>query len=66
MKAIGFYPRLSVDAGGSGVVSQAGGMLLVETVRAAGLDRALSAGLAPWRKPLAVHDPAKVVLSLAP
>jgi hypothetical protein len=24
------------------------------------MDRAMSQALAPWRKPLAVHDPAKV------
>ena len=65
MKAIGLSPRLVVDAAGSGVVSQAGGALLVETVRAAGLGRALPDALAPWRKPGAVHDPAKVVLDLA-
>ena len=65
MKATGFYPRVQVDASGSGVVSQAGGALLVETVRAAGLDRVLAVELAPWRKPLAVHDPGKVVLDLA-
>lgn len=66
MKATGFYPRVGVDAAGSKVVSQAGGgVLLAETVRVAGLDRAISAGLAPWRKPLAVHDPAKVVCDLA-
>jgi hypothetical protein len=29
-----------------------------------GLDRELSAGLAPWRKARAVHDPGKVVLDL--
>jgi hypothetical protein len=40
-------------------------VLLTDTVAAAGLDAALSAALAPWRKPLAVHDPAKVVLDLA-
>ena len=55
-KATGFYPRVQVDAAGAGVVSQAGGVALVETVRASGIDRALSAALAPWRKPLAVHD----------
>jgi Transposase DDE domain group 1 len=64
-KATGFYPRVDVDAAGSGVVSQAGGVLLVEAVRVSGLDAALSAGLARWRKPLAVHDPAKVVSDLA-
>jgi hypothetical protein len=47
------------------VVSQAGGLALTETVRASGIDRALSVALEPWRKPLAVHDPAKVVLDLA-
>ena len=31
----------------------------------AGLDRALSAALAPWRKPMAIHDPAKVITDLA-
>lgn len=38
---------------------------MTEAVRASGLDTALSTSLAPWRKPLAVHDPAKVVLDLA-
>jgi hypothetical protein len=65
VKAIGFYPRVGVDAAGSKVVSQAGGVLLAETVRASGLDRALSGSLAPWLRPLAVHHPAKVVCDLA-
>ena len=63
-KATGFYSRVQVDAAGSGVVSQAGGLTLVETVRAGGLDRGLSTALEPWHKPLAVHDPAKVILDL--
>ena len=54
-----------VDAAGSGVASRAGGMLPVEAVRVSGIDRALSAGLVGWRKSLAVHDPAKVVLDVA-
>jgi Transposase DDE domain group 1 len=61
----GFYPRVHVDAAGSGVVSQAGGVLLVEAVRVSGLDRLLSQALTRWRKPLAVHDPAKVMLDVA-
>ena len=61
----GSYPRVRVDAAGAGVVSQAGGVLLVEAARTAGLDRALAAALGRWRKPLAVHDPGKVVLDLA-
>jgi hypothetical protein len=64
-KRSGFYPCPVVDTAGSMVVSQAGGVLLTETVRTVGLDRALSATLAPWRAPTAVHDPAKVLLDLA-
>ncbi|WP_344719497.1 IS1380 family transposase, partial [Brevibacterium daeguense] len=44
---------------------QAGAVVLLETIKAVGLDRALRDGLSPWRRPLAVHDPAKVVLDLA-
>jgi hypothetical protein len=50
---------------GAAVVSQAGGLLLTETVRAVGLDRSLSVALASWRRPTAVHDPAKVLTDLA-
>ena len=64
-KRTGFYPRVRVDGSGGGLVSQAGATVLVETVRAVGLDRALSAALEPWRKPTAVHDPAKVITDLA-
>jgi len=64
-KGSGLYPWTEVDAAGSGVVSQAGGVTLVETVRVSGLDRELSRALAPWRKPLARHDPAKVLCDLA-
>jgi hypothetical protein len=47
------------------VVGQAGGVLLVETVRTSGMDWWLSTALAPWRRPLASHDPAKVLLDIA-
>lgn len=57
-----FYPSVQVDGEGAGVVSQAGAVVLVETVKAIGLDRALSGALRRWRKPLAVHDPGKIVL----
>ncbi len=40
-------------------------MLLTETIRASGIGQELSTGLGRWRKPTAVHDPAKVVLDLA-
>jgi hypothetical protein len=64
-KRIGSYPRVRIESGGRTVVSQAGGVLLVETVRKAGLDTAISAALMPWRKPRAVHDPGKVLLDVA-
>lgn len=43
----------------------AGSVLLALTADKAGLSRGLSAALAPWRKPMAVHDPGKVLLDLA-
>ncbi|MFG2261109.1 IS1380 family transposase [Streptomyces mirabilis] len=64
-KRIGLYPRVRVEGGGGGVVSQAGAVLLVESVRKSGLDTAISAALAPWRKPRTVHDPGKVLLDVA-
>lgn len=64
-KRSGLYPRVQVDAAGSGVVSQAGAVLLVETARATGLDRELSTALQQWRRPGARHDPGKVALDLA-
>lgn len=54
-----------MSADGSGIVAHAGGVLLVETARVTGLDRALSQGLAPWRPARAVHDPGKTVLDVA-
>ena len=59
------YPRLHVDTNGSGAVGQAGGVLLVETIRTSGIDSAMSMALRPWRKSLAIHDPGKIVLDLA-
>jgi hypothetical protein len=56
---------LNVIIGGESLVSHAGGALLVETARRTGLARQLSRLLGPWRKPLAVHDPGKIVLDLA-
>jgi hypothetical protein len=40
-------------------------VLLVETVRKADLDTAVSAALTPWRKARAVHDPGKILLDVA-
>ena len=64
-KSTGSYPRVRVEGGGRGPVSQAGSVLLVETVRKSGLDTAISAALAPWRKARAVHDPGKILLDVA-
>ena len=64
-KRIGLYPRVRVEGGGRGAVSQAGALLLVETVRKVGLDTSISAALAPWRKPRTVHDPGRVLVHLA-
>ncbi len=64
-KRSGLYPCVQADAAAVGVVSQAGGVALLETVRVCGLDRTLRQALGLWRKPTAVHDPAKVLLDLA-
>ncbi|MHC5902717.1 IS1380 family transposase [Streptomyces sp. S6] len=62
---IASYPRVRVQGDGRQVVSQAGSVLLVETVRRTGLDQAISAALAPWRTSRAVHDPGKILLDVA-
>ena len=56
-KRTSFYPRVHTDATAAGVVSSAGVVLLVEAVRASGVDVALSEGLRRWRRPTAVDDP---------
>lgn len=61
----GFFPRVRVEGGDRGVVSRAGAVLLVGTVRNCGLDTAISAAPAPWRRPRAVHDPGKILLDVA-
>jgi hypothetical protein len=58
-------PKITVSADGQGVVSQAGALLLLETLRVTGLSRGLTAGLARWRAPRAVHDPGKIITDLA-
>jgi hypothetical protein len=54
-----------VSPDGKGLVSQAGAVLLWETLRVTGLGRGLSQGLTRWQAPRAVHDPGKVVADLA-
>lgn len=57
--------RVAVSADGRGLLSQAGAVLLWETMRVTGLSRGLSAGLSRWRAPRTVHDPGKVIADLA-
>ena len=61
----GLYPQAGAEAGEVPAVGPAGARLLTGTVRATGLDTALSRALAPWRRPLAVHDPGKIIVDLA-
>jgi len=58
-------PKIVVSADGPGMVSLAGGLLLVQTLRLTGLDRGLPAALGRWRAPRAVHDPGKIIADLA-
>jgi hypothetical protein len=57
--------RVTVSCDGKGMVSQAGVVLLRETLRVTGLGRNLSRCLSRWRAPRAVHDPGKIVADLA-
>ena len=57
-------PKIAVSADGKGLVSQAGSLLLAETLRVTGLGQGLTEGLARWRAPRAVHDPGKILTDL--
>lgn len=59
-------PRVRVDAAPVGAGGHAGGVLLTRTAEITGLSAALQQALAPWRKPLARHDPAKVLWAARP
>ena len=58
-------PNIVGSADGTGLVSQAGGLLLTQTLRATGLEAGLTAALQRWRAPRAVHDPGKIITDLA-
>jgi Transposase DDE domain group 1 len=64
MKVTATGPKITVSADGKGIVSQAGMLLLTQAMRAAGLDRGLTAALDRWRSPRAVHDPGKIIADL--
>ncbi|WP_404316256.1 IS1380 family transposase [Prescottella equi] len=59
------YPRVSASPSGTGIVSHAGTTLLLRAAEKTGLTTALSTELADLRKPLARHDPGKILLDLA-
>ena len=58
-------PSVVLDPVRESLISSSGALLLREAIRVAGLDRGLSAALAPWRPTRARHDPGKVLLDLA-
>ena len=65
MKHTAAAPKIIVSADGTGIVSQAGGVLLTQTLRATGLDAGLATALGRWRPGRAVHDPGKIIADLA-
>ena len=64
MKTTARRTKITVSADGSGIVSGAGGLLLVQAAALTELGQGLSAGLARWRPSRAVHDPGKIVTDL--
>ena len=54
MQPIGGRSKIVVSTGGKGIICQAGGLLLMETLRVSGLDQGLSQALSRWRRPSAV------------
>ena len=65
MHLIARHRKIMVSADGTGIVSQAGSLLLTRALRVTGLDRGLDAGLERWRPARAVHSPGKVITDLA-
>ena len=57
--------KIMVSADGTGIVSQAGGLLLAQALRVTGLGRGLEEALERWRAPRAVHSPGKILTDLA-
>lgn len=61
----GSYPSPHLDTAGTGTVSHAGATVLLDTIRKTGLEQALTSALSRWRRPTAIHDPAKILCDLA-
>jgi hypothetical protein len=64
MKVTAARAKITVSDDGTGIVSQAGTLLLTQSMRATGLGRGLTAALERWRSPRAVHDPGKIIADL--
>ena len=56
--------KIMMSADGTGIISQAGGLLLTRTLRVTGLDRGLEEALERWRPARALHSPGKIVTDL--
>ncbi|MGJ6970022.1 IS1380 family transposase [Streptosporangium sp. G11] len=65
VKTTASHRTITASADGTGLLSHAGALLLLHTLRVTGLDRVLSAQLERWRPERAVHDPGKIVADLA-
>jgi len=59
------HSKIMVSGDGTGIVSQAGGLLLTRTLGVTDLDRGLEAALERWRPARAVHAPGKIIADLA-
>ena len=59
------YPHSAVDGRGTSVLPNAGAVLLTRTAEVVGLCAARSGAVERWRRPLARHDPGKVLLDVA-
>ncbi|WUI10989.1 IS1380 family transposase [Kineococcus sp. NBC_00420] len=53
-----------MTTGGESLTTHSGASLLRQTADIIGLTKTLSQALSPWRAPLAIHDPGKIVLDL--
>jgi hypothetical protein len=59
------HSKIMASGDGTGIVSQAGGLLLTRTLRVTGPDRGLEAALERWRPARAAHVPGKIITDLA-
>jgi hypothetical protein len=65
VKNIASRGKITASADAAGLLSHAGALLLLQTLRVTGLDQALSTQLQRWRPERAMHDPGKIVADLA-